>query len=39
MNGVTCVDGIASFMWMCPMSYDSDLCEINVDNCVDNPLP
>ena len=24
-------------MCMCPMSYNSDLCEINVDDCIDNP--
>ena len=24
-------------MCMCPMSYDGDLCEINVDDCIDNP--
>ena len=22
---------------MCPMGYDGDLCEINVDGCIDNP--
>ena len=24
-------------MYMCPMGYDGDMCEINVDDCVDNP--
>ena len=37
MNGAMCIDGVASFMCMCPVGYDGDLCEINVDDCVDNP--
>ena len=37
MNGATCIDGVASFTCMCPMGYDGDLCEINVDDCIDNP--
>ena len=38
MNGITCVERwIDNIYCMCPMSYDSDVCEINVDDCVNNP--
>ena len=37
MNGVTYVDGVASFMCVYPIGYDGDLCEINVDDYIDDP--